>query len=116
MALGTDAFEFIEQWHRASELSSLCHIILIARAGYPCDINDQILSGLGFKRAASVAELKDQACGLIFKASLTPLEISSSYIRQQASAGFSIRYLVTDDVWHYICDNDLYRSPSVRRK
>jgi len=54
--------------------------------------------------------LKQQSAGKVLSVSLSALEVSSSKIRGCIAAHQSIRYLVTDAVYAYICDNGLYQN------
>jgi nicotinate-nucleotide adenylyltransferase len=47
--------------------------------------------------------------GLALELNVQQLDISSSDVRARVKKGKNIRYLVTDAVFDYICDNKLYR-------
>jgi nicotinate-nucleotide adenylyltransferase len=68
------------------------------------------LKSLGFSLAMSLNELKEVSAGSFFFIDLPLLDISSTYIRNRIKQGLSIRYLETDAVSAYICDNALYQN------
>lgn len=113
--MGMDAASSISSWHCVNEFSKLTHIVVVNRPGPQEKCLDQAalieeFLCLGFSLAKSIAELKAASAGKIFFIDLPPLDISSTYIRNRIKQGLSIRYLVTDAVRRYICDNALYQN------
>jgi len=113
--LGTDAAEGFATWKRVTEFSSLTHIVVMQRPGSETEPDLSAFESLGFAEATCVDDMKQQPAGKIFKVSLSALDISSTYIRDCIKKHLSVRYLVTDEVFHYICDNGLYLAESERK-
>ncbi len=111
--IGTDAFLKIDQWHEWRELFHLCHFVIVSRPGYP-PIDDRFICSIEIepewikRRVFSVDDLKLQPAGYIFAPRTSRLEISASQIRDLASSGNSLRYLLPEVVADYIRLNSLY--------
>ena len=115
LVMGTDAASGLFSWLRVEEFSKLTHVVIISRPEVHSFTNKKIaiaeeLEQLGFSSAASLSELKEVPFGKFIFIDLPLLDISSTYIRNRIKQGLSIRYLVTDAVRGYICDNALYQN------
>jgi len=115
LVMGTDAANGLSSWLRVEEFSKLTHIVVISRSGVQnSNVNKvaltETLELLGFSMAMSLNELKEVSVGRFIFIDLPLLDISSTYIRNRIKKGLSIRYLVTDAVRGYICDNALYQN------
>ncbi|HEB29987.1 MAG TPA: nicotinate (nicotinamide) nucleotide adenylyltransferase [Spirochaetes bacterium] len=110
--LGSDLLDEIAVWKDISILTRKVHFIVMMRAGSP---GLDRLSGLADLFQTEDRDKQDgnyPACsnGLSFSLfEKRKLEITSSEIRERIKLKKSIRYLVTEDVLHYIERNDLYR-------
>ncbi len=90
--IGADRINDLTAWHRIEELASRVSFIGLARPGHdvvPSQLPPYIREKLRI-------------------ASMPQLDISSTDIRRRRAEGRSIRYLVPDEVYHYIVRNDLY--------
>ena len=111
--LGIDVFVKINQWYNWHELFNLCHIVIVARPGYP-SINDHqdlpanVRKEFISRRVLNASDLGFQPNGFIYAAQTSLLEISASHIRSLITAGKSIRYLLPENVSDYIKSNYLY--------
>ena len=110
--MGTDTFAKIDTWHRWTELFDLAHFGVAIRA----DDEQWFSKGPGaFPReiwpriTLSLRELLATPAGKVMTFRMTPLAISSSAIREIASAGASIRYLTPEPVVEYIRTHRLYQ-------
>ena len=115
LVVGTDAANGLSSWLRAEAFSKLTHVVVISRPeARSLTMNKTIIAEklelLGFSLAVSLNELKEVSVGRFIFIDLPPLDISSTYIRNRIKQGLSIRYLVTDAVRGYICDNALYQN------
>ncbi len=110
--LGSDLLDEIAVWKDISILTRKVHFIVMMRAG---STGLDRLSGLADLFQTEDRDKQDgnyPACsnGLSFSLfEKRKLEITSSEIRERIKLKKSIRYLVTEDVLHYIERNDLYR-------
>ena len=113
LAMGTDAANGLPSWYRAVEFSGLTHLVIMSRSSLQSGEREMLtekLELLGFSQATTLKELKTTAVGKFIYIDLPRLDISSTYIRKRIKQGLSIRYLVTDAVSDYICDNALYQN------
>ena len=109
--VGLDAFWELDTWYRFKELFELASIVVVRRPGYPLDDLGEFL-----RRAVSplynLADGEDvfrhPSLYPVYCLRNTPLEISSTRIRQLAAEGRSIRYLVPLAMVRYIRANKLY--------
>lgn len=108
MAVGTDSALSLEKWHRANELSTLCHLVILKRPDYDDSALNVVLGRLGFDLANTISELESRDSGKVYLLDVTQLEISSSVIRRKIAQKMSIKYLVPDAVQQIICNNQLY--------
>ncbi|UZE95525.1 nicotinate-nucleotide adenylyltransferase [Alkalimarinus alittae] len=108
LVLGTDAFNGLSSWHQWLEIPTLAHIIVLNRPSWELSIGGQLKDLVDSCRVEKIEALFECAAGYILPLELSLLDISSSKVRSSISKGLSARYLVSDVVWRYICDNQLY--------
>ena len=87
LILGSDALADLPKWRSPERIRQLATLLVARRPGAP------------EPDPASGARAFDAPC----------LDISSRELRQRASRGLSLRYLVPDDVWRHIERKGLYR-------
>ncbi len=109
--IGSDSFLEIGQWHRFAEIFRSCNLIVVERPGCPVTDPSSALP-VAIKRefsynAASRA-LEHISGNRVHFLQGCLLDISSTEIRQLASKGHSITYLVPRDVETYIKDKRIY--------
>ena len=109
LIIGVDAFLSFCKWHRYDEVLSLCHIMLLPRAGY-------MLPQQGCEKELYDAHITDDIVkisgtlnGYIYLTEEEKIEISSTAVRQCISEGKQPRYLLPGNVWNYIRRNNLYQ-------
>ena len=112
MVMGSDSAAGLADWREAEQFASHCHLVVIER---PLPQGGEqrwkaVCEALGFGLAAQPEALHDEAFGLFLPLRLNLLEVSSTFIRNAVKQNRSIRYLVTDAVERYICDNGLYQA------
>ena len=93
--VGGDCAEHIMTWHRAADISRLCKLVVVARAGYDSAAAKQALRecGLGFDVTWIETDVPD---------------VSSTQVRERVCAGQSISGLVPDEIERYILEHRLY--------
>ncbi|NQX89809.1 MAG: nicotinate-nucleotide adenylyltransferase [Halioglobus sp.] len=109
MVMGCDAVRGISGWHRWQELLDWAHIVILARPGWALPESGEVADWLQQHRFSERGDLRAIGAGGIVIESLRPLEISSTDIRTQLSAGRSARYLLPQSVLAYIDEHSLYR-------
>lgn len=114
LIMGSDAFTKLNTWHRWQEIIKLCHIALVQR---PAATNKDALpkeleTFLHNHYTEQAGDLHETRAGLVTMQAITPLEISSTAIRQALQLKHSVRYLIPENVLDYIAANQLYSSTS----
>ncbi len=98
LLLGDDAANQLHTWHRWRELIDLAHLVFVERPYEPPAPAPELAAFLRGRRAPSAQALLARPAGSWISASIPPLAISSTRIRQLLKAGRSIRGLVPDAV------------------
>ena len=99
LILSSEAFRELPTWHAPHRIFELACVAVAPREGYgpgPATFMDEEL-----------ARFKERVTHL----DGPRIRLSASELRERASAGRSLRYLVPDAVAAYIDDHDLYRNP-----
>ena len=91
--LGSDSSEKFHRWKEPEEILRLCTIVTMPRPGSP----DHDLMGIDPSGSGKVVFLEGPL-----------VDISGTEIRRRVSMGLSVRYLVPDEVEHYIRRYGLY--------
>ena len=112
--IGRDALADVPSWHRAGELASLCHFVVLDRPGVDAS---EPLGPPGFERVADVAHLIERPSGGLYCLPNAMLGISASEVRRMIAEGGDASALLPRGVWAYIWERGLYRScePKVGR-
>ena len=114
LIMGSDAFTKFNTWHRWQEIIKLCHIALVQR---PVSSNKESLTKeletfLHNHYTEHAEDLHESSAGLVTMQAITPLEISSTAIRQALQLKHSARYLMPEKVLDYIAAEQLYNAVS----
>jgi nicotinate-nucleotide adenylyltransferase len=112
LLMGSDAFVFLNSWHRWDELLNYCHIVLVQRpiinqkhSKLPEDLEGLLHNHY----TEQVADLTSKSTGLIHMQKITAQEISSTKIRSMLKMQKSPRYLMPEIVIDYINQHQLYK-------
>jgi nicotinate-nucleotide adenylyltransferase len=109
--VGCDAFFEMDTWYDYREIFRLAHIVVLCRPECREDEILEFVSGKVSRLYRIVPEnhaiLHPVFCS-IHSLQNTRIDISSTRIRELASRGQSVRYLVPEGVWSYIGENSLY--------
>ena len=108
--IGRDALADVPSWHRAGELASLCHFVVLDRPGFD---GDEPLVPRGFERFDDLALLVERRSGGLYRLPNAMLGVSASQVRRMIAAGGDASALLPSDVWTYISTRGLYRFPGV---
>jgi len=103
LVLGTDAFVSFDSWHQWERIPELAHILVVTRPGVELPL-DSTMTHFLHAREMPIETLNESACGRVFRAEQTLLDISSSHIRDLLRQGHSPRYLLPDSVCSFIND------------
>lgn len=107
--LGSDAFSYLDHWHRWEELLPLSHWVVMPRPGWELSLSERLRAVFEERRVSDRACLRQECGGRIWVSEPGVLELSSTTIREIISRGTSLRYLLPDTVIEYIQNNHLYR-------
>lgn len=110
--LGLDEFLNIVSWKDYRDLSTLSNFVVIDRPGYPRSrVNEIITQELSkdFVFDARDNRFIHPSNYSIYLRQTTSIDISSTKIREYATERQSIRFLMPDAVYEYICREGLYR-------
>jgi nicotinate-nucleotide adenylyltransferase len=111
--VGQDAFQAITTWKDWEKLLLLCNFAVMTRPGYEQKGLENILPrdfASGFKYEEKTGGYRGPTGHVLYFRHVTFLDISSSRIREMVKTGQSIRYLLPDNVRHYIFKNSLYQN------
>ncbi len=112
LCLGVDAFLGLTGWYRWQELLEYAHIAVAHRPGWhfnPDKLQGELGALLSSRQCQRTGAIHEKPAGNIVLQAVTQLAISATAIRETISQGRSARYLLPDDVWHYILEQKLYR-------
>jgi len=109
LALGEDAFAALDTWHRWRELLDYAHIVVMRRPQAQLPDSGPVAELLR-KYQGDSAQIHQHPHGVIAMLPLPPLSVSATAIRHIIAEGRSPRYLLSDPVWHYIREHELYRA------
>lgn len=90
LILGADAVAGLGTWHRGADVVKRARIAVAPRPGVDRSVVERAVD----------AEFTWLDMPL--------LDISGTLVRERVRAGNSVRFLVSDAVWRYVVDNDLY--------
>ncbi|MEJ2643425.1 MAG: nicotinate-nucleotide adenylyltransferase [Gammaproteobacteria bacterium] len=108
LMLGMDAFIGLPGWHRWEELIELAHLVVMRRPGWEAPDEGPLGALIRSRQVGQATELARSAAGGLLFCTVTQLEISATYIRQQLSQGMNPRYLLPDRVLGYLRDEHIY--------
>jgi nicotinate-nucleotide adenylyltransferase len=108
--LGMDAFLEIDTWKEHERLFDYAHFVVIDRPGFGLEGLEPFLLSLGvhFRKEGEGGPFVAPSGYTIAGRKATLMDISSTMIREKASAGKSFRFLVPEAVRSYIIENGLY--------
>jgi len=109
LIMGLDAFVALDSWHQWQCLNELAHIVVTQRPGGLVPKVGAVAGLVEQAQALDVDELQQQPAGRVYFQSVTQLDISATVIRELLVHGQDVRFLMPDDVRHYIEAHGLYK-------
>lgn len=107
--MGYDAFLEFNTWHRYQEILNLAHIAIANRPNFAQPENGPIFDLIQARKQENPQYIQQKQAGGLFFIETTLLDISASNIRKQIAMGANPRYLLPDNVFHYIQQNGIYK-------
>ena len=108
LIMGSDAFCSLPSWDRWKQILELAHIIVVSRPGCPLPSEGEVATLFEGVNLEDPNALNITPHGGILSCVVTPLDISSSVIRDCIRAGKSPRHMLPGKVWAYIKRYGLY--------
>ncbi|MGH8035607.1 MAG: nicotinate-nucleotide adenylyltransferase, partial [Lysobacterales bacterium] len=102
LIIGQDAANTLDSWHEWRKLFNLAHIVIMRRPESSHDYSGALLRQVQQRLITDPGHLRESSSGMVLPLELTQLAISSSHIRQQIGSGKSVRFLMPENVIHYI--------------
>jgi len=107
LMLGTDAFSYIQTWHRWDELLNLAHIVVMQRPDETLEMSPELNEW--YQQHLALDNESNNIAGAIFPVKVTQLAISATEIRSKLSQGLSPQFLLPDAVIQLIGILGLYK-------
>jgi nicotinate-nucleotide adenylyltransferase len=114
LIVGMDAFLGLPTWHEWRAILDLAHLVVAHRPGWSAPREGLLADLLAERGTTSAGDLCAAPAGRILVYAVTPLEISSTDLRDLIVAGRDPRYLVPDPVRALIADTGCYHVPAQR--
>lgn len=111
LIIGADAFMHFNLWHKWKEILKMCNVIVADRPGVEHSYRF-LFDNFPAQIVDSPLKLRNRPSGLIWFASIQPLNISSSAIRYLLSKKEyeAVKSLLPQNVYEYIVENALYEN------
>ncbi|MFM8845517.1 MAG: nicotinate-nucleotide adenylyltransferase [Gammaproteobacteria bacterium] len=108
LLLGMDAFASFTSWHRWQEIFAVAHVVVAHRPGWQAPTTGPLAALLAERGVADVAALHARRAGCVHVRKVTPLEISSTDLRELLVSGGDPRFLVPEPVRSIILESGCY--------
>lgn len=110
LIMGSDVFGSFDRWHEWERILEYAHLIVAPRPAAKIKISRALKKVVADRGTDSVDDLHANLGGLYFSGQLPPLSISGTEIREQITEGRTGRYLIPDEVWREIVDEEIYKN------
>ncbi len=101
LIMGADSLNELELWKEIKKLSQLCHFVIVNRPGFKTEASARLVEIIGSTCILDLERLRIE---------ISPVDISSTNIRERVNGGVEIKGLVPGSVEAYIKEHDLYSS------
>lgn len=117
MALGGDAFALITSWYHPEEVLACTHVVVLTRPGYAVDLMAPLPAGAAGRYTRDGEIYFHESGATLRTLQVSPVDVSSSMIREAVLRGENIQDLVSEEVFQYIQRMGLYRhQPGTREE
>ncbi len=99
LIMGADSLNELELWKEIKKLSQLCHFVIVNRPGFKTEASARLVEIIG---STSISDLER------LRIEISPVDISSTNIRERVNDGVEIKGLVPECVEAYIKEHGLY--------
>jgi len=108
LLIGQDAANELDTWHEWSVIFELAHLVIMRRPESLVSWSGLLQKEMESRLVDELDSLKKKPAGKVLPFEVTQLAISSTGIRKLLRTGRSPRFLLPDEVLHYIRQNGLY--------
>lgn len=108
LIMGIDALLNFPSWNRWEAILELAHLVIAHRPQYHLPKTGIVADLLKKRLRQNTYALHENLSGCIIMHPVTALEISATDIRRQIALGRSPRFLLPDNVYHYIQEQGVY--------
>lgn len=108
LLLGIDAFLGFPSWNNWEAILEHAHLVIAHRPQYHLPTTGIIADLIKERLQQEIGIIHENLAGGILLRPITSLEISASDIRKQIAMGKNPRYLLPDNVYHYIKEHGTY--------
>lgn len=108
LIMGNDAFNGLTGWYHWQQILELAHIVVLKRPGSRLPDDGPLADLLLHSSLERPQYLSRSPQGGVLPCEVTPVDISSTAIRNCIQAGESPRYMLPGAVWAYIKRHRLY--------
>ena len=105
--IGSDAFNYLTDWHRWQQLFDYAHLVVLTRPGFEIEGLDDFFKA---RLAKDINELTQNPAGKLFLSQVTQLDISATAIRNMIAKKQNPGFLLPDAVIEYIKQHKLYET------
>ena len=116
MALGGDAYDLIQSWHRPEEILAQIHLVVLSRPGYAVDLMVPLPQEMAARYTLKGSVYVHDSGATLQTLPVSPVDVSSSMVREEIREGRSISDLVTAEVLKYIEEKNLYRLETISKE
>ncbi len=109
LVVGMDTLLNMLQWNQWQELSSFCHLMLIARPGTTDVGVEKIMHKLAFSCTKDSHKLEITPSGRYYYLNIKERDISSTEIRSLLKKDSSVFELIPKSVYDYMNENQIYQ-------
>ncbi len=109
MVIGSDNIATLNNWFKAKQLASECHLLVVNRPGSDIHDANDVLTLLGFSYVAQLQELAEKRSGRYHCLAIEDHDISSTQVRNTIKEHRALDRLVPQEVLDYIKQNLIYQ-------
>ncbi|MFT6092805.1 MAG: nicotinate-nucleotide adenylyltransferase [Pseudohongiellaceae bacterium] len=108
LVIGMDAFNNLPKWHKFEEISQLCHLLVLSRAGEKTDPTSVSKIDSYWHNKGSAGEIFTSSSGNYFIEKDFNFDISSTAVREAIRNKEKLSAMLDDEVARFISDQHLY--------
>lgn len=108
LVLSNDAFQYFLTWKDWQDYLNIGHIVIVNRPNYSFEDNPKLVTFVNAHHTQSQEALHSRLAGAIMLKLIEPSPLSATDIREQLANTKQPEQFVSQPVWHYIKEHNLY--------